>query len=65
MVWYQDDIPHPQPPPPTNYGWKEEGNGLVPVPTRDPQLQPQLLNSSNVGAARLVAGPTVPAGPSA
>jgi len=25
MVWYQDDIPHPQLPPATNYGWKEEG----------------------------------------
>jgi len=36
MVWYQDDIPHLQLPPPTNYGWKEEGDGLVPVPTRDP-----------------------------
>jgi len=67
MVWYQDDIPHPQLPPATNYGWKEEGDGLVPlpVPTRDPQLQPQLLTSSNVGATRLVAGPTVPVGPSA
>jgi len=45
MVWYQDDIPHPQLTPATNYGWKEEGDGLVPVPTRDPQLQPQLLTS--------------------
>ena len=36
MVWYQDGIPHPQLPPTTNYGWKEEGDGLVPVPTRDP-----------------------------
>ena len=35
MVWYQDDIPHPQLPPATNYGWKEEDNRLVPVPTRD------------------------------
>jgi len=36
VVWYQDDIPHPQLPPATNYGWKEDGGGLVPVPTRDP-----------------------------
>jgi len=36
MMWYQDDIPHPQLPPTTNYGWKEEDDGLVPVPTRDP-----------------------------
>ena len=37
MMWHQDNIPHPQLPPATMYGWKEEGNGLVPVPTRDPQ----------------------------
>ena len=36
MVWHQDNIPHPQLPPATTYGWKEEGNRLEPVPTRDP-----------------------------
>ena len=36
MVWYQADIPHPQLPPATEYGWNEEGYRLVPVPTRDP-----------------------------
>jgi len=34
-VWYQDDKPYPQIPPATECGWKEEGDRLVPVPTRD------------------------------
>ena len=36
MVWYHSDIPHPQLLPATRQGWKEEGDRLVPVPTRDP-----------------------------
>jgi len=36
MVWYQDDMPHPQLPPATSYGWKKEGDRLVPIPTKDP-----------------------------
>jgi len=35
LVWYHDDIPYPQIPPATECGWKEEGDRLVPVPTRD------------------------------
>ena len=28
MVWHQDNIPHPQLPPATTYGWKEEGDRI-------------------------------------
>ena len=32
LVWYQDDIPHLQL---QQYGWREKGDRLVPVPTRN------------------------------
>jgi len=36
MVWYQDDMPHPQLPSATSYGWKKEGDRLMSIPTKDP-----------------------------
>ncbi|KAK7037726.1 hypothetical protein SK128_026934 [Halocaridina rubra] len=62
MVWYQTDIPHPQLPPTTRHGWKGKEDRLVPVPTTDPPAP--ATASSNVGGRRLVAGPTIPVGPS-
>jgi len=32
---YHDDMPHLQLPPATSYGWKKEGDRLVPIPTKD------------------------------
>ena len=52
MVWYQDDIPHPQLPPATNYGWKDEGNRLVPVPTRDPPAPAMITNLVKCGCKK-------------
>jgi len=43
MVWYQNDIPHPQLPPATTYEWKEEEDKLMQVPTRDPPAPHQML----------------------
>jgi len=62
MVWYQDNTPHPQLPPATGYGWNEEQDILVPVPTGDPPAPAAIETWSNVGAGRPTAGPTVPAG---
>ena len=36
MAWYQDNVPEPQMPPATEYGWKAEGDRLVAIPTKDP-----------------------------
>lgn len=36
MVWHQADVPKSQIPPATDYGWREDGNRLVPIPTLDP-----------------------------
>ena len=36
MVWYQDQVPRPQVPPATEYGWTTEGDRLVPITTKDP-----------------------------
>lgn len=36
MVWYQDDVPHPQLPLPTDCGWKVDGGGLVAISTMEP-----------------------------
>ena len=35
-VWNQDQVPHPQFPPATGYGWKTEGDRLVPITSMDP-----------------------------
>jgi len=57
-----DNIPHPLLPPATTYGWKEEGDMLVPVPTRDPPAPATVTHLINVGARRPVAHHTVPVG---
>ncbi|MES9884199.1 MAG: hypothetical protein ABW185_25415 [Sedimenticola sp.] len=36
MIWAHDDIPNPQLPPATQYGWTEEDGACVPVPTTLP-----------------------------
>ena len=36
MVWHQDQVPNPEMPPATEYGWEAEGDQLVPVTTWDP-----------------------------
>ena len=65
-MWYQDDMPHPQLPPATSYGWKKEGDRLdCQSQQRILQLQMQLLTSSSVGVRKQDAGRIVPAGPSA
>ena len=63
IVWRQDNILRPQLlPPATTYGWKEEGDRLVPVPTRDPPAPATVTYLINVGARRPVAHHTVPVG---
>jgi len=52
MVWRQDNIPHPQLPPATTYGWKEEGDTLVPVPTRDPPAPATVTHLINCGCKK-------------
>ena len=49
MVWYQDNTPHPQLPPATGYGWKEEQDILVPVPTGDPPAPATITNLVKCG----------------
>ena len=34
MVWNQDDVPDPQLPPATDFGWKMEDDGLVAISTK-------------------------------
>ena len=50
MVWYQDNTPHPQLPP--GYGWKEEQDILVPVPTGDPPASAAITNWVKCGCRK-------------
>ena len=52
MVWYQDNTPHPQLPPATGYGWKEEQDILVPVPTGDPPAPAAITNLVKCGCRK-------------
>ena len=52
MVWRQDNIPHPHLPPATTYGWKEEENKLVPVPTRDPPAPATVIDLVKCGCKK-------------
>jgi hypothetical protein len=36
MVWFQTDLAHPQLPSPTQHGWKEDGDRLVPISKGEP-----------------------------
>jgi len=38
MVWHKADVPDPQLPRPTDYGWRAEGNHLVPITSKDPPV---------------------------
>lgn len=64
MMWYQDDIPHPQLPPATRHEWKEEGDRLGPFPTRDPPAPATVTHLIKYGCKKTSAGTTVPVGPS-
>jgi hypothetical protein len=36
MIWCQDTVPNPVLPPPENYGWKLDGQLLIPIMTTNP-----------------------------
>ena len=52
MMWRQDNITHPQLPPATTYGWKEDGNRLVPVPTKDPPAPATVIHLIKCGCKK-------------
>jgi len=52
MVWYQDQVPNHQLPPPTDYGWIKEGNSLIPITTLVPPAPASITHLVKCGCKK-------------
>ncbi len=52
MVWYQDDLANPQLPPAIDYGWRAEGDQLLPTPTKDPPAPADITHLIKCGCKK-------------
>lgn len=52
MVWYQDQVPNPQLPPPTDYGWNTDGDCLLPITTKVPPAPESITHLVKCGCKK-------------
>ena len=52
IVWYQDQVPNPQLPPPTDYGWNTEGDSLLPITTMVPPAPASITHLVKCGCKK-------------
>ena len=52
MVWWHDNVPQPEIQVPTEYGWKEENDELLPVPSREKPAPDTILQLVKCGCKK-------------
>ena len=52
MVWWHDNVPQPEIPVPTEYGWKEENDELLPVPSKEKPAPDAILQLVKCGCKK-------------
>ena len=52
VVWWHDDIPQPEISVPTEYGWREENDELLPVPSKEKPAPDAILQLVKCGCKK-------------
>ena len=52
VVWWHDDVPQPEIPVPSEYGWKEENDELLPVPSKEKSAPDAVLQFVKCGCKK-------------